>query len=104
MDPQARGELDQLADRLNVNPGVSIEIGVHSDARGDAAEQAQVTQLRADAIAAYLRTRGVLKDRVRARGFGSSRLLNHCAPGVQCSEEEHAVNRRNEYIVTSVQP
>ncbi|MBK7383551.1 MAG: PD40 domain-containing protein [Flavobacteriales bacterium] len=104
LDPQARGELDQLADRLNVNPGVSIEIGVHSDARGDAAEQAQVTQLRADAIAAYLRTRGVLKDRVRARGFGSSRLLNHCAPGVQCSEEEHAVNRRNEYIVTSVQP
>ena len=104
LDPQARAELDLLAEKLNVNPGVNIEVGVHSDGRGNAEDNMRITQQRADAIAAYLRNKGVAKERVLARGFGSARLLNHCAPGVQCSEEEHAVNRRNEYTVTSVAP
>ena len=104
LDPQAKGELDALAERLTVNPGISIEVGVHSDSRGERQDLETVTQQRAEAIASYLRTKGIDKERIKARGFGASRLLNHCAPGVQCSEEEHAVNRRNEYTVTSVQP
>lgn len=104
LDPQARGELDMLADRLKVNPAVSIEIGVHSDSRGAQEAMVQLTQRRADAIMEYLRTRGVAKERMRARGFGATRLVNHCAPGVQCTEAEHATNRRNEWTVTSVQP
>jgi len=99
LDPAARAELDLLAERLGVNPAVSIEVGVHSDARGDLAREAELTQRRADAIAAYLIGKGLAKDRVRAKGYGASRLLNHCAPGVQCTEEDHAVNRRCEYTV-----
>ncbi|MFZ1692779.1 MAG: OmpA family protein [Flavobacteriales bacterium] len=102
LDPRARAELDLLAERLGVNPSVMIEVGVHSDSRGDQKEQQELSQKRADAIAAYLAQKGVAKDRVRAKGFGATRLQNHCVPGVQCSEEEHAANRRNEYVVTSV--
>ncbi|HMC96748.1 MAG TPA: carboxypeptidase regulatory-like domain-containing protein [Flavobacteriales bacterium] len=104
LDAVARTELDALGERLTVNPGVSIEVGVHSDARGDAAEQLKLTQKRADAVVAYLKGKGIPKERLTARGYGNSRLLNYCAPGVQCSEEEHAVNRRTEYTVTAVQP
>ncbi|MEO8587781.1 MAG: carboxypeptidase regulatory-like domain-containing protein [Flavobacteriales bacterium] len=104
LDPTARVELDALAERLTVNPGVSIEVAVHSDARGDGAEQQKLTQRRADAMATYLKGKGIFKERLTAKGYGNSRLLNHCAPGVQCSEEEHAVNRRTEYTVTAVQP
>ena len=104
LDAQARTELDALAERLKVNPAVSIEIGVHSDARGEAEDLLRITQLRADAIATYLRGKSINKDRIRSRGFGATRLLNHCVPGVQCSEEEHAANRRNEYTVISVAP
>ncbi len=104
LDPQARAELDALAERLKLNPGVNIEIGVHSDARGNAEEQLQLSQQRADAIATYLKGKSINKDRIKARGFGATRLQNHCAPGVQCTEEEHAANRRNEYTVTSVAP
>lgn len=104
LDPAAKGELDALAERLGVNPGVAIEVGVHADARGDLQEEQAMSQVRAEAIAAYLTGKGIAKDRVKARGFGASRLLNHCAPGVQCTEEEHAVNRRVEYTVTSVAP
>ncbi|MBK7944925.1 MAG: PD40 domain-containing protein [Flavobacteriales bacterium] len=101
LDPKARAELDLLAERLGVNPGVSIEVAVHCDARGDLAREAELTQRRAEAIATYLVGKGLSKDRVRAKGYGLTRLLNHCAQGVQCSEEEHAVNRRSEYTVIS---
>jgi len=102
LDPQARTELDALVERLTVNPGLVIEVAVHSDARGDAAELLKLTQKRADAIVDHLKAKGIPKDRLVAKGYGNTRPLNHCVPGVQCSEEEYAVNRRNEYKVLSV--
>lgn len=104
LDPQAKAELDVLAERLTVNPELVIELAVHSDARGDAEEQRKLCQKRADALVTYLVGKGIAKDRLQAKGYGSSRPLNHCVPGVQCSEEEHAVNRRNEYVVLSAKP
>ena len=98
-DPIARTELDALVERMMVNPNLRIEIGVHSDSRGDAAADMKATQQQAEAVVAYLREKGVPKERLSAQGYGNSRLLNHCAPGVECSEEEHAVNRRTEYTV-----
>ena len=68
LDAVARTELDALGERLTVNPGVSIEVGVHSDARGDAAEQLKLTQKRADAVVAYLKGKGIPKERLTARG------------------------------------
>ena len=102
LDPQARTELDALVERLTVNPGLSIELAVHADARGDATELQNLTQKRADALVDYLKSKGVAKERLVAKGYGSSRPLNHCVPGVTCTEEEHAVNRRNEYKVLAV--
>lgn len=103
LDPQARTELDALVERLTVNPGLTIEVAVHADSRGDAAEQQKLTQKRAEAIVDHLKSNGIAKERLVAKGYGHSRPLNHCVPGVTCTEEEHAVNRRNEYKVLSVQ-
>lgn len=101
-DPIARTELDALADRLQVNPTVRVELAVHSDALGDLAAVLQLSQRRAEAIAAYLRSKGVPKERVVARGYGATRLVNHCTPGMNCTEEEHAANRRVEWTVVDV--
>jgi flagellar motor protein MotB len=102
LDPIARTELDQLADRLQVNPEVVIEVAVHNDARGDLAKELRSSQDRADAIATYLIGRGVTKERITAKGYGATRLKNHCSPGVTCSEAEHAENRRVEWSVVRV--
>jgi outer membrane protein OmpA-like peptidoglycan-associated protein len=99
LDPIARTELDQLADRLQVNPEVVIEVAVHSDARGDLAKELKLSQDRANAVAAYLIGRGVAKERITAKGYGATRIKNHCAPGVTCTEAEHAENRRVEWSV-----
>jgi len=80
---------------------VVIEVAVHTDALD--ADQ-PLTQTRADAIVAYLVGKGVPKDRIVARGYGSSRPVNHCVVGVTCSDAEHAVNRRAEYKVIEVRP
>lgn len=102
LDPVARTELDVLADRLQVNPAVHVEVAVHSDARGDLAEALKLSQKRADVIGAYLRSKGVPKEHLVVKGYGAMRLLNHCAPGVNCTDAEHAQNRRVEWTVTSV--
>ena len=104
LDPLARTELDALAERLTVNPSVSVEVGVHADARGDSETERMMSQQRADAVVTYLKSKGIAKERLAGRGYGNTRPLNHCVPGVQCSEEEHAVNRRTEYTVTAIQP
>lgn len=45
----------------------------------------------------YIVTKGrINKNRISARGYGETLLLNKCANGVECSEEEHARNRRTE--------
>lgn len=101
LDPIARTELDAFADRLNVNSALKVEIGVHSDAR-DGSDAVRLDQRRAEAIVDYLVSRSVKRDRLVAKGYGISRLTNHCAPGVTCSEAEHARNRRVEFTVTEV--
>jgi len=102
LDPIALTELDALADRLQVNPMLNVEIGVHADARGNATEELKLSQKRAEAVVAYLKGKGINKDRLTAKGYGMTRPMNHCGPGVTCTEAEHAENRRTEYTVTSI--
>lgn len=102
LDNNARLELEALVERLIVNPHVSIEVGVHYDARSEAASALKNSQEQAKAVMDHLLGKGVSKDRVKAKGYGTTQPLNHCVEGVACSEEEHAVNRRTEYIVTEL--
>lgn len=102
LDRQAKLDLDALAERLLVNPEVMVELAVHEDARGDAGTALKLSQRRAEAMAQYLREKGVPKERLAAKGYGYTRPLNHCLPGVECSEAEHAVNRRSVYVVTGL--
>lgn len=104
LDPIARTELDAFAERLLVNPSLKVEIAVHADTRGDAAAKLALTQRQAQAIVDHLVAKGVPKERLVARGYGSERPRNHCVQGVTCTEEEHAENRRNEWTVTAVMP
>jgi hypothetical protein len=94
--------LEPIAIGTPVNPQLMVEIGVHSDARGDATEELKLSQKRADVIVAHLKSKGVPKERLIAKGYGITRLLNNCGPGVSCTEAEHAENRRVEYTITGV--
>ena len=79
---------------LQTNPNLVIEIGCHSDSRGDDNYNLELSQKRANAIANYLIEKGVDVNRLVAKGYGESQLLNECSNGIKCSNEKHLENRR----------
>ena len=100
----SKAELDRVAAVLIDNPGLSIELGSHTDSRGSAAYNQNLSENRAKASYTYLLSRGVQKERMTYVGYGESRLINRCADGVACSDEEHAANRRTEYLINGIIP
>lgn len=91
--------LKQLVDVLNEHKHVQVEIGSHTDANGSSSYNLGLSQRRADAVRKYLVSRGISSSRLKAKGYGESKILNHCKNGVRCSKAEHAVNRRTEFRV-----
>jgi outer membrane protein OmpA-like peptidoglycan-associated protein len=55
--------------------------------------------MRAQSTRNWLIKQGIEENRITAKGYGESQLVNHCADGVDCSDEEHQQNRRSEFIV-----
>jgi Outer membrane protein and related peptidoglycan-associated (lipo)proteins len=91
--------LDELVRIMHENPTLKIELGSHTDSRGTAEYNQDLSQRRAQSSVNYLVTRGIARSRMVAKGYGESRLLNRCADGVDCTEAEHQLNRRTEFMV-----
>lgn len=92
----AKHQLEQLAVVMNKNPGIFIDLSSHTDSRGEADYNMELSQKRAESSKGYLVELGVASSRMEASGMGESKLLNHCSDGQECTEEEHALNRRTE--------
>ncbi len=100
--PEAIKELDKMANVLRDNPALLIELGSHTDARGGADENMQLSERRAQAAVDYIVSKGVNKTRIVAKGYGETKLVNGCSDGMQCTEEMHQLNRRTEFRVTGI--
>ncbi|MCC9166523.1 OmpA family protein [Pontibacter harenae] len=95
----AAKELDKLVVMLKSNPSVNIEMGAHTDSRESYKYNQELSDKRAQAAVDYLVSQGVDRSRLRARGYGKTRLINGCGEGVVCSEEDHQLNRRTEFKI-----
>jgi len=94
--PDAAIELDRLVAFLNENPGIHIELSSHTDSRGNNQYNMKLSQRRAQSAVNYLISKGISRDRLVAKGYGETRLVNGCADGVPCTEAQHQENRRTE--------
>lgn len=99
--PESIVILDSLIKTLNDNPTFVIEIASHTDSRADSIYNYDLSQRRAQSVVDYLVLKGIEKDRLQAKGYGESRLLNECKDGVECTEEQHQMNRRTSFAVVS---
>jgi peptidoglycan-associated lipoprotein len=98
--PDAAKELNKLIKIMKDNPTLIIEIGSHTDSRANDDYNMALSQRRAKAAVDYITSVGDIdEDRIVAHGYGETRLLNRCANGVKCSEEEHQLNRRTEFTI-----
>ncbi|HWK56086.1 MAG TPA: OmpA family protein [Parapedobacter sp.] len=91
--------LDELVRTLRDNPTLRIELSSHTDSRGSHAYNESLSQRRAQSAVDYLVSRGIARDRMVAKGYGETKLVNRCADGVPCSRDEHQANRRTEVTV-----
>ncbi|HKU39873.1 MAG TPA: OmpA family protein [Polyangiales bacterium] len=97
--PGAQQSLDQIADALKEDESKKILIEGHTDSRGSDTMNQQLSKARADAVAAYFKTRGVADDRLTTAGLGESRPVadNNTAEG-------RANNRRVEIVIQNAEP
>jgi len=97
--PSASSDLEKLVRFLKDNPALKIEIDSYTDSRGSDVLNLHLSQARAEAVVNYLLTNGIDKNRLIAKGFGASKLVNGCKAGVKCTEAQHEQNRRTEFKV-----
>ena len=95
----ASQELDKIVMMLKRYKNMKIEIRSHTDSRATAEFNQKLSDGRSKAVVKYLVKRGISASRLEKTGYGESQLLNECADGVECTEEQHAVNRRTEFKV-----
>ena len=93
-------ELNKVIAILMKYPSLKIEIKSHTDSRAPAEYNMKLTNDRAKKVIDYIISNGIDSSRVSGRGYGETQLLNNCAKGVKCSEAEHQMNRRTEFIIT----
>ena len=99
--PDAAKELDNLVQILRDNPGIVVELGSHTDCRASDDYNLNLSQRRAESAVEYIVKKGrIPSNRITAKGYGETKLLNKCDDGVACSEAEHAINRRTEIRIT----
>lgn len=91
--------LNQVFDLLEKYRHLKIEIGFHTDSRGDQKFLQKLTQKRAEVCAHYLIKKGIDPQRLIPKGYGATELTNHCKPNVKCTNAEHLANRRTEFVV-----
>ena len=90
-------ELDKLVIILKDNPNISIELSSHTDDRSSVEYNQDLSQRRAESAVSYILSKGIDQNRISAKGYGESQLIIQNAQ----TEEEHQINRRTEFKVTS---
>lgn len=97
-------ELNNLRDWLNENPTLKIELGGHTDTRGEAAENQVLSQNRAKAVYDYLIKQGIAAARLTYKGYGETQTIVSDEaiaklPTEKAREKAHQENRRTVYKI-----
>ncbi len=101
---ESKRELNKVSKVLVENPALIVELGSHTDSRGLEDFNLTLSNNRAKSVYNYLIEKGVSSNRLSYKGFGESKLINKCFDGIECTEEEHAINRRTEYLIKGIVP
>ncbi len=92
--PESYAELDRLAEFLQNNPSIRIEISGHTDNPNKPEYSLRLSEARANAVFEYLVSKGIDKNRMQPKGYGGSKPL---APND--TPENMAKNRRVEFTI-----
>ncbi|MBL4725031.1 MAG: OmpA family protein, partial [Lutibacter sp.] len=93
-------ELDKVVSLMNKYPGMVIRLESHTDSRANDQYNLDLSKRRAKSTYEYIISNGIDSSRItKYEGFGETQLINKCSNGVNCSKDEHQLNRRTEFII-----
>jgi outer membrane protein OmpA-like peptidoglycan-associated protein len=92
----AQATLDQVANALQSQPELQVEIQGHSDSIGSEAYNLNLSKRRAESVKAYLVSKGLVASSLTAQGYGKAKPI-----ASNSTAEGRAQNRRVEFEVTN---
>ena len=97
LDPRSYPLMGKLAAAAKLCPAAQIEIGGHTDPRGELEMNMQLSQARANSVKAYLEKSGITTSQLSAVGYGPNKPIadNATTTGME-------KNRRTEFIVKGI--
>lgn len=99
---QAAFELDKLVQVMQKYPEMVISVSSHTDSRGSASYNMALSDRRAKTTVSYVVSKGIDRSRITGSGKGESEPKEDCGSG--CTEEQHQMNRRSDFIIVSGGP
>jgi len=100
--PDAAIDLAKLLDVLEQNPSMKINIRSHTDSRASFDYNKKLSERRAKSTSDWLIKNGIAANRLTSEGLGESELVNKCVDDVPCTEAEHQLNRRSQFIIMAL--
>ncbi len=97
--PDAAIELAKILAAMRQYPELIIHIESHTDSRAPNRYNELLSERRAQSTLQWLIQNGISRNRLTAKGYGEYQLTNQCSDGVECTEEEHQLNRRSMFII-----
>ena len=95
-------QLEKIIQVLQQYPNLKLEIRSHTDSRQTAKYNQVLSDKRAKSTMKWLIENGIASNRLTGKGYGETQLVNQCSDDVKCTEEEHQLNRRSEFIIISM--
>ncbi|MBK6701621.1 MAG: OmpA family protein [Saprospiraceae bacterium] len=97
--PDAEKDLNAILELMVKYPEMVIELGSHTDSRGDDDYNQKLSLRRANSARRWLINKGIDSKRIQAKGYGETVILNNCSNGEDCTDDEHRFNRRTEFKI-----
>lgn len=91
--------IDDLVRLLKKYNEIQLEVKAFTDSRGPEHYNTSLAQRRANKVVQILVTKGIDKTRVSHIAVGESEIYNDCKEGTNCTDEEHALNRRVDFRI-----
>lgn len=90
-------ELDKLVQVMKNNDKMVILAKSHTDNRGSDKYNLSLSDRRAKSTVQYIISKGIPANRISGKGMGELEPKVDC--GKDCTEEQHAQNRRSEFLI-----
>ena len=91
--------LDRLIEIMEKYPEMKIKVESHTDNRGSDSYNLKLSENRANSMESYVVSKGIDRSRISSVGKGENQPVIDCKEN--CSEEDHAANRRSEFIIVN---